>query len=132
MHQPFYASSQINRHGDFRSDKELIEKIISDKKTKFVPVLNGKNLFKQSNNNIEACFFNLEQLKKFNPNGIENPIFLGVANNTNYVGVDIDEHNSKIDLWCSENSVVIDDLRKYGPTLNDIDASFLSLNKSIK
>ena len=36
MHQPFYASSQINRHGDFRSDKELIEKIISDKKTKFV------------------------------------------------------------------------------------------------
>ena len=66
-----------------------------------------------------------------NPNGIENPIFLGVANNTNYVGIDIDEHNSKIDLWCSENSVIIDDLRKYGPTLNDIDASFLSLNNGM-
>ena len=131
MHQPFYASSQINRHGDFRSDKELIEKIISDKKTKFVPVLNGKNLFKQSNNNIEDCFFNTEQLKIFNPKGIENPIFLGVANNTNYVGIDIGEHNSKIDLWCSENSVIIEDLRKYGPTLNDIDASFLSLNNGM-
>ena len=58
MNQPFYASSQINRHGDFRSNKKLIEKIISDKKTKFVPVLKGKNLFKQSNEYIEACFFN--------------------------------------------------------------------------
>ena len=55
MHQPFYASSQINRHGDLRSDKNLIEKIISDKETKFVPVLNGKNLFKQTKDDIEAC-----------------------------------------------------------------------------
>ncbi len=42
MNQPFYASSQINRHGDFRSNKGFMTKIISDKNTKFVPVLRGK------------------------------------------------------------------------------------------
>ena len=131
MNQPFYASSTINRHGDFRSDKDLIKKIISDKETKFVPVLKGKNLFKQSNQDIEACFFNTEQLKIFFPNGIQNPIFLGVANNINYVGIDVDENNSNMDLWCNENSIIIEDLRKYGPTLNDIDASFLSLNNGM-
>ena len=29
MHQPFYASSEINRQGDFRNNKKLIEKIDS-------------------------------------------------------------------------------------------------------
>jgi len=131
MYQPFYASSQINRHGDFRSNKGLIKNIISDNSTKFVPVLNGKNLFRQSDENIEACFFNSEQLKTIYPNGIDNPIFLGVANNINYVGIDLDHNNSEMDLWCNENSIILEDLRKYGPTLNDIDASFLSLNNGM-
>ena len=131
MNQPFYASSQINRHGDFRSNKGFMTKIMSDKNTKFVPVLKGKNLFRQSDENIEACFFNSEQLKTIYPNGIDNPIFLGVANNINYVGIDLDSNNSEMDLWCNKNSIILEDLRKYGPTLNDIDASFLSLNNGM-
>ena len=112
MNQPFYASSQINRHGDFRSNKGFMTKIISDKNTKFVPVLKGKNLFRQSDENIEACFFNYEQLKTIYPNGIDNPIFLGVANNINYVGIDLEHTTSEIDLWCNENSIILEDLRK--------------------
>ena len=131
MNQPFYASSQINRHGDFRSNKGFMTKIMSDKNTKFVPVLNGKNLFRQSDTSIEAYFFNSEQLKAFFPNGIDSPIFLGVTNNINYVGVDLDQNNSEMDLWCNKNSIIVEDLRKYGPTLNDVDASFLSLNNGM-
>ena len=131
MNQPFYASSQINRHGDFRSNKGFMTKIMSDKNTKFVPVLNGKNLFRQSDTSIEAYFFNSEQLKTIFPNGIDSPIFLGVTNNINYVGVDLDQNNSEMDLWCNKNSIIVEDLRKYGPTLNDVDASFLSLNNGM-
>jgi len=131
MNQPFYASSQINRHGDFRSNKGFMTKIMSDKNTKFVPVLNGKNLFRQSDTSIEAYFFNSEQLKAIFPNGIDSPIFLGVTNNINYVGVDLDQNNSEMDLWCNKNSIIVEDLRKYGPTLNDLDASFLSLNNGM-
>ena len=131
MNQPFYASSQINRHGDFRSNKGFMTKIMSDKNTKFVPVLNGKNLFRQSDTSIEAYFFNSEQLKAIFPNGIDSPIFLGVTNNINYVGVDLDQNNSEMDLWCNKNSIIVEDLRKYGPTLNDVDASFLSLNNGM-
>ena len=112
MNQPFYASSQINRHGDFRGNKSFITKIISDKNTKFVPVLKGKNLFRQSDENIEACFFNSEQLKTIYPNGIDNPIFLGVANNINYVGIDLDSNNSEMDLWCNKNSIIFRELTK--------------------
>jgi NAD+ diphosphatase len=93
--------------------------------------LNGKNLFRQSDTSIEAYFFNSEQLKAIFPNGIDSPIFLGVTNNINYVGVDLDQNNSEMDLWCNKNSIIVEDLRKYGPTLNDVDASFLSLNNGM-
>ena len=93
--------------------------------------MNGKNLFRQSDTSIEAYFFNSEQLKAIFPNGIDSPIFLGVTNNINYVGVDLDQNNSEMDLWCNKNSIIVEDLRKYGPTLNDVDASFLSLNNGM-
>ena len=131
MSLPFYASSKINRHGNYRNNENLLKKILADGNTKFVPVWKGKNLFRQSNEHIEACFLNNEQLKTIFSDEIKNPVFLGVANNINYVGIDIDENNSTIDLWCNENSVIIEDLRKYGPTLNDVDASFLSLNNGM-
>ncbi len=60
-----------------------------------------------------------------------NPIFLGVANNISYVGFNIGESDLDIDLWCEENSIIIDDLRKFGPTLNEIDASFLALTSGM-
>ena len=45
MIQPFYASSAINRHGDYRNNKKLLNTIINEKDTKFIPFYNGKNLF---------------------------------------------------------------------------------------
>ena len=131
MHQPFYASSEINRQGDYRNNKKLIEKIIVDEKTKFIPYYEGKNLFKQKNENIEAIKLNNEQLTTFFPKGIDNPIFLGVANEINYVGLDISNKNSNIDLWLKENDIIVEDLRKYGPLLDDIDASFLALTNGM-
>ena len=131
MHQPFYASSEINRQGDFRNNKKLIEKIIVDEKTKFIPYFEGKNLFKQKNENIEAIKLNNEQLITFFPKGIDNPIFLGVANEINYVGLDISNKNPNIDLWLKENDIIVEDLRKYGPLLDDIDASFLALTNGM-
>jgi len=131
MDQPFYASSEINRQGDYRNNKKLIEKIIVDEKTRFIPYYEGKNLFKQENENIEAIKLNNEQLITFFPKGIDNPIFLGVANEINYVGLDISNKNSNIDLWFKKNDIIVEDLRKYGPLLDDIDASFLALTNGM-
>ena len=131
MHQLFYASSEINRQGDYRNNNKFIEKIIVDEKTKFFPYYEGKNLFKQKNENIEAIKLNNEQLITFFPKGIDNPIFLGVANEINYVGLDISNKNSNIDLWFKKNDIIVEDLRKYGPLLDDIDASFLALTNGM-
>ena len=54
-----------------------------------------------------------------------------MANNTNYVGLDLSRQNLNMDLWLKENEVIVEDLRKYGPSLNDIDASFLALTNGM-
>ena len=131
MVQTFYASPKINRHGDYRSDPQILNKIMADENTSFIPVYKGKNLFKQIDNNFEALILNNKDLKKILPNDMMNPIFLGVANNISYVGFNIGESDLDIDLWCEENSIIIDDLRKFGPTLNEIDASFLALTSGM-
>lgn len=131
MIQTFYASPKINRHGDYRSDPQILNKIMADENTSFIPVYKGKNLFKQIHNNFEALILNNKDLKKILPNDMINPIFLGVANNISYVGFNIGESDLDIDLWCEENSIIIDDLRKFGPTLNEIDASFLALTSGM-
>ena len=99
MKQPFYASPKINRQGDYRNNKKLIEKMMVDENTKFIPYYRGKNFFKERNENIEAIKLNSNQLKNFFPKEIENPIFLGVANITNYVGLDLSKQNLNMDLW---------------------------------
>ena len=81
MAQIFYASPKINRHGDYRSDPQILNKIMADENTSFIPVYKGKNLFKQIHNNFEALILNNKDLKKILPNDMINPIFLGVANN---------------------------------------------------
>ena len=131
MHQLYYASYEINRQGDYRSDKKLIEKILLDENTKFIPHYQGKNLFQETKENIEAIKLNNKQLKIFFPKGIKNPIYLGVDNETNYFGLDLSNQNSNIDLWLKDNKVIVEDLRKYGPSLNDIDASFLALTNGM-
>jgi NAD+ diphosphatase len=131
MAQTFYATSKINRHGDYRSNPPMLKKIMIDLKTRFVPTYKGKNLFKKINSNFEALILNNQELKIILPNNIINPIFLGVANNISYVGFNIDQSHLDIDLWCEENSIIIDDLRKYGATLNEIDASFLALTSGM-
>ena len=131
MVQTFYASPKINRHGDYRSDLQILNKIMADENTSFIPVYKGKNLFKEIHNNFEALILNNKDLKKILPNDMINPIFLGVANNISYVGFNIGESDLDIDLWCEENSIIIDDLRKFGPTLNEIDASFLALTSGM-
>ena len=45
MIQPFYASYAINRHGSYRKDKNLLNNIIIEKNTKFIPFYKGKNVF---------------------------------------------------------------------------------------
>jgi NAD+ diphosphatase len=131
MSQTFYASSKIDRHGDFRSDAKILNKIMIDNKTKFVPIWNGKNLFQQVNEKIEAYLLNKEDLRLIIPNDIVNPIFLGVADNTNYIGLDLNENNSEFNLWIEKKSIIIDDLRKFGPNLNEVDASFLALTSGM-
>ena len=54
MTQPFYASSAINRHGDYRNNDKLLNSITTEKKTKVVPYYNGKNLFIEINENISV------------------------------------------------------------------------------
>ena len=131
MIQPFYASSAINRHGDYRNNDKLLNSITTEKNTKFVPYYNGKNLFMNINENINPIIFNQRQLHDFFPGGIENTIFLGVANTLNYVGIDLSTPNQKLDFWLKENNIIIDDLRKYGPILDDIEASFLALSNGM-
>ncbi len=131
MIQPFYASSAINRHGDYRNNNKLLNSIITEKDTKFIPFYNGKNLFIEINENIKPVIFNKFQLLDFFPNGIGGTIFLGVANALNYVGIDLSSPNQKFDCWLNENNIIIDDLRKYGPILDDIEASFLALSNGM-
>ena len=131
MLQPFYASSEINRHGDQRNNKAFLEKIMLDPKTKFIPVRNGKNLFEGLDDDINAVKFNYDLLSRLLPGGIDEPIFLGGANNFYYVGFELADQNPKIEKWIDENNIIIDDLRKYGPTLDDIDGSFLALTNGM-
>ena len=118
MIQSFYSSSAINRHGEYRNNKELLNIIITQKDTKFIPFYNGKNLFIEMNENIKAVIFNKFQLHDFFPNGIIDTIFLGAANALNYVGIDISSPNQKFDCWLKKNNIIINDLRKYGPILD--------------
>ncbi len=131
MKQPFYASSAINRHGDYRNNKKLLKNIIDEKNTKFIPFYYGKNLFREINKDIEPVIFNNNQIHEFFPNGMRDTIFLGVANTLNYIGVDLSCSNQKFDLWLKENNIIINDLRKYGPILDDIEASFLALSNGM-
>ena len=131
MIQPFYASSAINRHGNYRNDKNLLDNIIIGKNTKFIPFFNGKNLFTEINKNITPVIFNKIELDDFFPFGMGNTIFLGVANTFNYIGVDLSPPNHKFECWLKENNIIIDDLRKYGPILDDIEASFLALSNGM-
>ena len=131
MIQPFYASSAINRHGDFRNNEKFLNTIITEKDTKFIPFYNGKNLFIEINEDINSVIFNKFQLHDFFPNGIGGTIFLGVANDLNYVGIDLSSPNKKFDFWLKENNIIVDDLRKYGPILDDIEASFLALSNGM-
>ena len=95
MLQPFYASSEINRHGDQRNNQEFLEKIMLDPRTKFIPVRNGKNLFEGLDHDINAVKFNYELLSSLLPDGINEPIFLGAANNFYYVGFELGKSKSK-------------------------------------
>ena len=65
MTQLFYASSAINRHGDYRNNDKLLNSITARKSTKFVPYYNGKNLFININENINPIIFNQRQLHDF-------------------------------------------------------------------
>ena len=131
MIQPFYTSTAINRHGNYRNDKNLLNSIIIEKNTKFIPFYNGKNLFLEINKNIKPVIFNKIQLDEFFPHGIGDKIFLGVANTLNYIGVDLSLPNKKFECWLKENQIIINDLRKYGPILDDIEASFLALSNGM-
>ena len=131
MIQTFYASSAINRHGDFRNDEKFLNTIITEKDTKFIPFYNGKNLFIEINQIIKPIIFNKFELNDFFPNGIGGTIFLGVANDLNYFGIDLSSPNKKFDCWLKENNIIVDDLRKYGPILDDIEASFLALSNGM-
>ena len=131
MIQPFYASSAINRHGNYRNDENLLKNIIIEKNTKFIPFYNGKNLFTEINNNITPVIFNKIELDDFFPNAMDDTIFLGVANTLNYIGVDLSSPNQKFECWLKKNNIIIDDLRKYGPVLDDIEASFLALSNGM-
>ena len=131
MIQPFYASSAINRHGHYRNDKNLLKNMIIEKNTKFIPFYNGKNLFTEINKNITPVIFNKIELDDFFPNAMDDTIFLGVANTLNYIGVDLSSPNQKFESWLKKNNIIIDDLRKYGPVLDDIEASFLALSNGM-
>ncbi len=131
MIQPFYASSAINRQGNYRNDKKLLNNIILKKNTKFIPFYKGKNLFTETNKNIIPVIFNKVQLDEFFPDGMGDTIFLGVANTLNYIGIDLSPPIQKFECWLKENNIIIDDLRKYGPILDDIEASFLALSNGM-
>jgi NAD+ diphosphatase len=131
MLQPFYASSEINRYGEQRNNQEFLKKIMLDPSTKFIPVINGKNLFESFDNKINAVVFNYELLNSLLSHRINEPIFLGAANNFYYVGFELENQNPKVEKWIDENKIIIDDLRKYGPTLNDVDGSFLALTNGM-
>ena len=131
MIQPFYTSTTINRHGNYRNNKKFLNNIIIEKNTKFIPFYNGKNLFLEINKNIKPVIFNKIQLDEFFPHGIGDKIFLGVANTLNYIGVDLSLSNKKFECWLKENKIIINDLRKYGPILDDVEASFLALSNGM-
>ena len=131
MIQPFYTSSAINRHGNYRNNSKLLKSIISKKDTKFIPFCNGKNLFEEINKNIRPVIFSNNQLRNFFNNDIGETIFLGLANSLNYIGIDLSSANQNFDLWVKKNNIIMDDLRKYGPILNDIEASFIALSNGM-
>ena len=64
MIQPFYTSSAINRHGDYRNNEKFLNTIINEKDTKFIPFYNGKNLFIEINEKINLPFLNEKQEQK--------------------------------------------------------------------
>ena len=51
--------------------------------------------------------FNKVQLDKFFPDGIDDIIFLGMANTLNYIGIDLSLANQKFEYWLKENQIII-------------------------
>ena len=98
MSKTFYASPNINRNGDYRSDPIALERIMSDESTKFIPIANGKNLFKQDNDKIEALILSNKQLKLILSKEMVDPIFLGTAKNVNYVHLGGIQVKKKVNL----------------------------------
>jgi len=90
MSKTFYASPNINRNGDYRSDPLALERIMSDESTKFIPIANGKNLFKQDNDKIEALILSNKQLKLILSKEMVDPIFSWYSKEYKFMfGIDI-------------------------------------------
>jgi len=62
MQQPFYASPEINRQGDYRNNKKLIEK------TSWKPKFSGIEGFKKGLNETIQWFTEKENLRLYNSN----------------------------------------------------------------
>ncbi len=107
MIQPFYASSAINRHGDYRNNVKLLKNIIIEKNTKFIPFYKGKNLFREINQDIKPVIFNNNQIHEFFPNGIRDTIFLSIIFLSIYAFIPTDSNEYKysqiIDLNIKES-----------------------------
>ncbi len=115
----FYAGTGIDRVTLRREDDEYIQDLLSDSRTRFVPVLQERNLI-QSGPEPKAVFVSGMMARVLTGSGAD-LIFLGVIDECAHFAVDIGE----LDLPLDQMGEFVD-LRQVGPLLFQRDGSLLA------
>ena len=86
-HKNFYATINLNRAANQRSDNKWVSEQLKKPESKILPVWRNQNLFTHGDNFSMACL-DIEHLSVFS-NGKNQPILLGMIGQTSYFSIDI-------------------------------------------
>ncbi|MDF3075767.1 MAG: pyrophosphatase [Alphaproteobacteria bacterium] len=115
----FYAATGIDRATLKREDEAFIQDLISDSRTRFVPVLQERNLI-QSGREPKAVFVSGMMARALTGSGAE-LIFLGIVEEQAHFAIDV----GGLDLPLEQMGEFVD-LRQVGPLLFHRDGSLLA------
>ena len=115
----FYAGTGIDRDTLRRTDDAYIQELISDSRTRFVPVLQERNLI-QSGREPKAVFISGMMARALTGSGAD-LIFLGIVEEQAHFAIDVGD----LDLPLDQMGEFVD-LRQVGPLLFHRDGSLLA------
>jgi NAD+ diphosphatase len=128
-HKNFYATINLNRAANQRSDNKWVSEQLKKPESKILPVWRNQNLFIHGDNFSMACL-DVEHLSVFS-NGKNQPILLGMIGQTSYFSIDISHLDNPKDKILFNSHVEFADLRQIGQILNSEEGNLLAYARGI-